>query len=345
MKGEFALRCLSRLTLIATLVTLLVIPLGAYTRLTDAGLGCPDWPGCYGHFVVPNTTEAVRQAEVKYPATPVVPHKAWAEMAHRYLAGTLALLVILISFIAVWVALTRGVSYLFWVLGLFLLILYQATLGMLTVTLKLLPLIVTQHLLGGMCIAALLWVLHLKTRDPLLLDAVTWDTAARIRPWALLGLLLLFLQITLGAWTSTNYASLSCPDFPFCQAGRVMDYDFHAAFNLFSPVGVNYEGGVLGEVARMTIQMSHRFGALVLTLYLLALFFLVFYRMPRSHALHRIAVFSLVVLLFQIGLGVSNVLFKLPLAVAVSHNLLAAILLLSMITFNYRLLTLRKPHG
>lgn len=317
---------LSRLTLIAAVLAWIVIGLGAYTRLTDAGLGCPDWPGCYGHFAVPAVNAT----------TPVIPAKAWAEMIHRYFAATLALLIVLIAGLATLVANAFGFRFLILGMLLFGLLIYQAVLGMWTVTLKLLPVIVTQHLLGGMTLIALLWVLHLKSRQALY-DFIQRDTLAFLKPWVLIGLILVALQIALGAWTSTNYAALSCNHFPFCQA-QPWHYDFTDAFNILSPIGVNYEGGVLSEMARMTIQMTHRFGALIVTLYLFFLTGWIHAQKRKSNSLPRlkkVMSFTFFILVVQLCLGISNVLFSLPLITAIAHNLCAALLLASMVTANF----------
>jgi cytochrome c oxidase assembly protein subunit 15 len=315
---------LSRLTLITAILAWLVIGLGAYTRLTDAGLGCPDWPGCYGHFSVPTTATNISSADQAYPQTPVVAAKAWAEMIHRYFAGTLGLLIIITAALATLVANRFGFQFLILGMLLFALLVYQAVLGMWTVTLKLLPIIVTQHLLGGMTIIALVWLLHLKSRQALYVF-VKKEKLLYLKPWTLIGLILVCLQIGLGAWTSTNYAAVSCSHFPFCQS-QPWHYDFHTAFSIFAS---------LNDIARMTIQMTHRLGALIVTIYLLFLTGWIHYKMKSFHLLKKVMTITFSVLIIQLCLGISNVLFSLPLAIAIAHNLCAAILLVCMITLNF----------
>lgn len=307
---------LGRISLLAVVVALIVIALGALTRLSDAGLGCPDWPGCYGHLGVPQSADS--------------PQKAWIEMVHRYVAGTFALLVISVAVLSVLNAAKRGISYLVLAFLLFAVVVYQALLGMWTVTLKLWPIVVMQHLLGGMTLLGLLWWAYLKSRNS---DHLS-QPVTKLRVAAIIGLLLMFFQIALGAWTSTNYASLSCDSFPFCQTGSPVSFDFSQAFKLFSADSINYEGGVLSEAARQTIQMTHRFGALVLLVYL-SLFSLAVLQRKLPLRAHLIVLLAL--LLLQIGLGIINVLFQLPLVTAVLHTLVAAVLLCIMILVNFKL--------
>lgn len=326
---------LSRLSLIAACFAFLVIGLGAYTRLIDAGLGCPDWPGCYGHFSVPNSKQEIQQANLKYPAYPVVMHKAWAEMVHRYFAGILGFLILLIFIISVWVALRQGLEYLIIGIFLFALLIYQAILGMWTVTLKLLPLVVSQHLLGGMAIFALLWLMYLISRQRQK-DSNEVSNIKKFKPWVFLGLILILIEISLGAWTSANYAALSCPNFPYCKANIIWHYNIYDAFNLLSPIGIDYQGGVLNSAARMTIHMFHRFGAFIVFVYLLSLVFLILLKIKENHRIRKLSLFLIFVLMIQLSLGISNVMLNLPLSVAVAHNLCAALLLITMITLNYQ---------
>lgn len=313
---------LSRLTLMAAVLAWIVIGLGAYTRLTDAGLGCPDWPGCYGHFSVPSGAN-----------TPVdlVSAKAWAEMIHRYFAGTLGLLIFVIAGLSTLVANRHGFKFLLFGMILFGLLIYQAALGMWTVTLKLFPLIVTQHLLGGMSILVFLLLLHLKSRQALRLFYEK-EKIHYLKPWVLLGLILLCLQIALGAWTSTNYAALSCSHFPFCQANS-WHFDFRDGFNLMGPLN--------NDFAKMTIHMMHRFGALTVGIYWFALLGWIHFRVKSAIPLRKVAQLTMAVLTLQILLGIANVLLSLPLAIAVAHNLCAALLLACVITLNYRVFAKR----
>lgn len=320
-------RLVSTLALFASFFALSVISLGVFTRLIDAGLGCPDWPGCYGQLVVSAIS----------PNPHLVAYKAWAEMIHRYFAGSLGLLMTAI-FILLFQKENRRVSNRILALCLLLLLSYQILLGRFTVTLKLLPIIVTQHLLGGFLILSVLWIIYLNNK-PFVLSKADGVLTKKLVPWAFLGLVILFLQISLGAWTSTNYASLSCPDFPFCVNDQpMMTMYFKKAFTLFSPIGINYEGGVLPVVIRQTIQMMHRLSALTFTLYILVFSYFAMPKLKHSPRLIKLFYLILGLLTVQLCLGISNVIFKLPLATAVSHTLVASILLLSVITFVFNLI-------
>lgn len=316
---------------LAIVFALCVIVLGAYTRLSDAGLGCPDWPGCYGKIIVPDSEHEVDEKHY-LEQRPLEPHKGWAEMVHRYFAGTLGLLILAI---AVWSWRRwsnnhpRQVVWLpFLLVGV---VIFQALLGMWTVTLLLKPVVVMGHLLGGFATVALLWLLLLKS-DAGRLPAVAFDGPPG---WALLGLLILIVQIALGGWTSANYAALSCPDFPTCQAQWWPESDFDEAFVMWRGLGVNYEFGVLEHPARVAIHLTHRIGAVITLLYLgwLAVSLLRSIDAPVRKAGLAVAL----LLLMQVGLGVSNVLFHLPLPVAVAHNAVAVLLLLSVIYANFLL--------
>lgn len=315
--------------LIATVLALGVIMLGAYTRLSDAGLGCPDWPGCYGKMVLPKAQAALAQAQNVFPGNPIVAVKAWTEMIHRYFAGTLGLLILGLLIGAVVRRRHNRQQPVFVPLLLGVMVIFQAALGMWTVTLKLLPLIVTAHLLGGMTIIALLWWLTLSSRHKL--APPNFELRA-LKPWAVAALVIVAGQIFLGAWTSTHYAALACPNFPFCQ-GSLMpaNMDWRNAFSFTTPIGPNYEGGHLPMNARVTIQMAHRYGAFITTAYIVP-FALCLIFMRRLRPLRPIGVIVLLLLLAQVTLGVLNIELTLPMWTAVLHNGVAALLLLSVIT-------------
>ena len=292
----------------AVILAYIVIGLGAYTRLSNAGLGCPDWPGCYGHFEAPVNQHA---------------RKARIEMVHRYVAGTLGIFIFAIALLSALIAIQRGFQFLMIALTLFVLIIYQVFLGMWTVTLKLLPIIVTQHLLGGMCLLSLLWLIHLRCRQSNFAITPT-ESEKKLRIPALIVLSAVFVQIFLGAWTSTNYAAIVCPGFPFCHAAQPMHYAFQSAFNFLTPLGIN-------NAARMTIQMTHRFGALVIFLCIVFLFFKTRYIAVLKKIMH----IALIIVILQIALGVFNVLFHRPLLISLLHNLFGATLLLTLVTLNH----------
>lgn len=324
------------LVLFATFFALVVIVLGAYTRLKDAGLGCPDWPGCYGFFTVPDTAEEIALAQSLFPETPFEADKAWPEVIHRYVAGILGLLIM-------------GIAYFSWrrrhereqpvklPFLLLALVIAQGLFGMWTVTLGLWPQVVTIHLLGGFTTLALLWLLCLRlTNRPWPQPTIPLRYWRKLKLPAAIGLILVVCQITLGGWVSANYAALACPELPTCQGQWWPSMNMAAGFNLFQEIGPNYLGGRLDGEARVAIHMAHRIGALVVILYLGMLIHWL-HRYAGGREMARLANIILALLVVQVGLGMSNVVFQLPLWVAVAHNAGGALLLLSLVTLNYRL--------
>ncbi|MCG2634330.1 MAG: COX15/CtaA family protein [Gammaproteobacteria bacterium] len=305
----------------------IVVVLGAYVRLSDVGLGCPDWPGCYGQLLAP-TAEADRlQALESYPHAPVEVAKAWKEMVHRYLAGLLGLLIGLIA-VRAWLG-WSGERMLATVL--LLLVVFQAALGMWTVTLLLKPVIVMAHLLGGMATLSLILLLGLRR---------SWRPGPGLLPgwlaaFGLFGLLLLIGQIALGGWTSSNYAALACLDLPTCQGEWWPEMAFYEGFHLVRDLGLAASGHPLSHEALVAIHLSHRIGAVVTAAVLgvLGLVLLSFRGQPG-----RMGAAVLVLVVVQFLLGLSNIWFVLPLPVAVAHNGGAALLLLSMVAVNFGLL-------
>lgn len=299
--------------------------LGAYTRLTHAGLGCPDWPGCYGNLIVAEGT--------------VESTKAWTEMMHRYIAGTLGLLVLGLC-ISTYLT-PRLHRFRLHTTVMVLLIIFQALLGMWTVTLKLHPTIVMSHLMGGMTLTALLWWLYLRIHSvPQPKPPFSWSRLLMSAALAL-ALVLVVLQIMLGGWTSSNYAALACTEFPGCQGSLWPDMVWREAFSLLPPLDHDYEGGWLEHPARITIHMMHRLGALILSVYLSALTLTIMICVP---ALRRVATITLAILCVQLALGISNIMFFLPLHVAVMHNGCALLLLLAVLTLNVRYYRLGHPY-
>jgi len=322
-----------RLAWVALALTFGVVVLGAYVRLSDAGLGCPDWPGCYGHPDVPELAHQIAEANAAYPHRPVEPAKAWKEMVHRYFAGTLGLIVLALAALA-WRRRLAPDQPVALPLGLLALVAFQALLGMWTVTWQLKPVVVMAHLLGGLAILSLLaWLVLRQGRYG---EGVAAVGDAALRGPALLGLVLLVGQIALGGWTSANYAALACPDFPTCQARWWPPMDFRDAFVLWRGLGVSYEGGVLDNEARVAIHMAHRLGALTVFLYLLWLGWRLL--AGDSGRAVRVAGWCVVALLLvQVALGIANVVLYLPLPVAVAHNGGAALLLLALVSLNHLL--------
>ena len=316
------------LYLLATLLAYCVIVLGAYTRLSDAGLGCPDWPGCYGSIFVPEDMLLVEQANQAFPERPLERGKAWKEMIHRYAAGTLGLLILLFATKS-WMLRAKGrPSPVLASSALLLLVVFQAALGMWTVTLLLKPVVVTAHLLGGMIILALLFWLMLNALQP-----ISGQGRGKLTPWVLAGGVIVYCQIALGGWVSANYSALICTDFPTCRGQWWPLMDFKEGFTLWRGLGVDYEGGVLDAAARTAVQVSHRIGALLTFLVVGSLSISAIMTMNKN--LRRTAVIVMLVLITQVSLGIANVLLVLPLPVAVAHNGIAALLLLSLVTLLY----------
>lgn len=356
------------LAVLAAVFAFGLVMFGAFVRLSNAGLSCPDWPTCYGKATWPQHAQAVAQADQAFPDRPYEADKAWREQVHRMLAGTLGVLVLLLALIAArrdrlaLLAIVLSAMFAAVGVGLYLhgshqlasglallaillpitsalwlreygalkmsvvalaVIIFQAMLGMWTVTLLLKPIVVMGHLVGGITTFGLLAYVALRYKGVGASD----NHHAALRKLVVLGIALLAFQIALGGWTSANYAALACgTDFPTCLGQWAPPTDFHQGFVLWREVGVNYEGGVLDMAARSAIQITHRIGALVVFCYLSWLS----YRLVRDgFRLGGIAVF--VVLILQVVLGVSNVHFGLPLPVATMHNGGAALLLFTLL--------------
>jgi cytochrome c oxidase assembly protein subunit 15 len=315
------------LTLVALLLCAIVVVLGAYVRLTDAGLGCPDWPTCYGHVSAGSALENREAIDAAFPGRPFHYGKALREMTHRYAASTLGLIVVLMTALA-WVHRREGLLPGRLTTLLLVIVVAQGILGMLTVTWLLKPLIVTLHLLGGMTTLALLWWLWLTpaTRSPHPVPLAHKS----LRPLAIIGLVVLAVQIALGGWTSSNYAAVACPDFPTCQGSWWPAAQYDQAFVLWRGLGIDYEGGVLDHPARVAVHFMHRLGALVTTLVLATLALLAL-RRARAGTLRLAAVFLLAALALQLAIGITTVVRGFPLAWATAHNAGAALLLLSVV--------------
>jgi cytochrome c oxidase assembly protein subunit 15 len=318
----------------AVILALIVVTLGAYVRLSDAGLGCPDWPGCYGQIAgVPLAQDEVARANAAFPQRPVDASKAIKEMVHRYFAGALGILVLAIAALAIRNR-HRPHQPVLLPLALLLLIILQALLGMWTVTLQLKPVVVMAHLLGGLATLSALWWLFLS--------GCSWakpqlgEDAIRYRGLVKLGALILVCQIALGGWTSANYATAACPDFPTCQAQWWPRMNFYEGFVLWRGLGVDYEHGVLDNPARTAIQVTHRIGALITMVYLLALTSMLALRV-RNAPVRRAAVLAMVLTVLQVSLGITNVLVGWPLSMAWAHHAAAALLLLTILTLNHML--------
>ena len=320
-----------RLTVIlATVLTLALVIIGAYVRLSDAGLGCPDWPGCYGQISPVHASDAISLAVAEQGGDhgPVSMHKAWKEMAHRYIAGFLGLMLLAIA-VTAWRkrrVLRQSPAL---PTALLAVVIVQASLGMWTVTLLLKPVIVSLHLMGGMTVLAMLtWLsmrqLQLRSAEPI-------NQIARLRIAALIGLILVIAQIALGGWVSSNYAALACPDLPMCRGAWVPPMDFNNAFHVLRELGMTSQGGLLSNEALTAIHWMHRVGALVVAAY--TLYFA--QRLMKFSSMRGLGLLLLAILALQITLGVLNVVYSLPLPLAAAHNGGAAILLVVYVVINY----------
>jgi cytochrome c oxidase assembly protein subunit 15 len=325
------------LTAAAFALCCVVVVLGAYVRLSAAGLGCPDWPGCYGHLTPSGAVENADQVAARFGSAPIEVGKAWKEMIHRYAAATLGLIIGFIAALAIQRRQTSpvGVPY---AVGLLVLVIVQGVLGMLTVTWQLKPLIVTAHLLLGLTtLAMLFWLLLSLLRR----GSRAWTQHAafvgqplhRARNLALLGLAVLTVQLALGGWTSSNYAATACPDFPKCQDAWWPPTNFGDAFVPWRGLGINYEGGVLDHPARIAVHLTHRLGAIVATFALLYASIVVL-RERRDTAARASAIAVHVALTLQLLIGIFMVLRGFPLWLATLHNAGAAALLLAVVALN-----------
>ncbi len=299
----------SMLALVTFIFAFAVILLGAYTRLTNAGLSCPDWPHCYGYITAPTTPVQIEQAAQKFPATPVDIKRAWTEMTHRYAAGITGILIIILSLSILFARKAKDLKAIFIALGLITLLALQVMLGMLTVTEKLKPMIVVAHLLTGLSILSLLWwaYLDLQIHD----DFFVKHTGVDIIFWFWLALVMVFAQITLGGWVSTHYAGLACIDFPYCNGKLLPTLQWHQI-----------------HTDLITIHMMHRIGAVITGIYLviLSLFLL------RNVSFRSMAILILALVALQITLGVLNIIWLRPVWIALIHHATAIILLLTIIT-------------
>jgi heme a synthase len=320
-----------RVIAVTTTTTLVLIVLGAFVRLSDAGLGCPDWPGCYGNLTPAHSVAEIRAAESAQPGGPVSMAKAWKEMVHRYLAMVVGALIAAIMF-AAWRNARAWRQSIWLPTGIAILVIFQAALGAWTVTLLLKPAIVTAHLLGGILILALLTALW--ARQP---EAGGWASAiisaSAIRSFAVIALAVVFAQIVLGGWVSTNYAALACQDLPTCHGKWMPEMDFANAFHVIRPLGVGPDGELLKHEALTAIHWAHRLGAMV-TLLVVSMFA---WRLMKLDGGSKPARMLLALLGCQILLGLSNIWFSLPLPVAVGHNGVAAVLFAWMVVINLRL--------
>jgi len=301
-------RLSSKLALFTFILAFIVIILGAYTRLTDAGLSCPDWPHCYGFVTAPHTASQIQDAAQRYPAMPIDVKKAWTEMTHRYFAGTEGIFILFLS-LYILSRKNGGIKSKFIGAALILLLCSQVTLGMLTVTEKLKPVIVLSHLLNGLSILSVLWWAFLESYLPSKPAAFNRNSMTSLPFW--IALFVIIGQITLGGWVSTHYAGLACVDFPYCngQIMPIMQWN-----NLNSDL--------------ITIHMLHRIGALVAAVYLS---FFGIYLLTKT-SFRVLGAHVLVLLALQVTLGILNIMWLRPVWLALIHQSVAILLLLTIIT-------------
>lgn len=315
------------------LLTLVVITLGAYTRLTDAGLGCPDWPGCYGKLTAPLHDGHVTELQQQFPDAQIEPHKAYNEMLHRYIAGLLGLAVLAIFIVSQCIKRFRLLTTL-----ILAVVVFQAALGMWTVTLNLLPLVVLAHLLGGFTLLSLLALLRMEVYSRQQAEQKlpppnmrSEERLTPLLPFAYVVLVILIGQIALGGWTASNYAAAVCYQLPFCESGWVEHFSLQSALHM--PLGhETYEFGVLPYEARMSIHVLHRMGA-ILTLLALGSFIFCCWRRAQTHFMKNLTLAIAILLVLQFTLGLVNVVAQLPLLNAVAHNVVAANLLMLLVVF------------
>lgn len=304
----------SKLAFFTFMLAFIVILLGAYTRLTDAGLSCPDWPHCYGFLTAPHTSSQIQDALQKYPATPLNIKKAWTEMVHRYFAGTEGILILALCGMVLFAQKTRSCASSLIGAILIGLLCMQVLLGMLTVTEMLRPVIVLSHLLTGISILSMLWLAFLKlTSTPLLVKPSPFIKAGL---W--IGFFIIAAQITLGGWVSTHYAGLACIDFPYCNGKLLPNMQWS---NLNSDL--------------ITIHMLHRIGAFTTAIYLPILSFLLL----STRYFRKIGIVLLALITMQITLGILNIVWLRPVWIALLHQGVAIILLLTLIKALFKAIT------
>lgn len=328
------------LVLISCLFAVVVVGLGAYTRLSDAGLGCPDWPGCYGFLTVPKHLDDISMVEQNFPGAVVESGKAWKEMIHRYFAGTLGLMLLGIMLYSIYrfktnasnsVQLIKNITPLKLPIFLVLLVIFQAILGMLTVTMALQPLIVMGHLLGGFAILTLSSLLYLRiTSKPIIGEKAS---VIGYFSWCIFALVVLLIQIALGGWLAANYAAPHCSGLPLCSGNWQQTFSLLDVFQLPSSSS-NYEYGVLSSEARQSIHLVHRFWAMVTATVVLFVAIRIWLQ-AQSNQIKNAALFVGAAVICQILLGGILVYWQFPISIALAHNLMAAMLLISLIRLSY----------
>jgi len=322
-----------KLAWLTAFLTLDLIMFGSFTRLADAGLGCPDWPGCYGHSNPLSAGDAIRAAESAQPSGPVTEVKAWIEMLHRYFAMGIGLLIIVLT-VAAWrpSARARSGRTRWLALAALIWVCIQGAFGALTVTMKLQPAIVTLHLLGGVALLALLVWLALEQRPASVRAGSGGSPARPLGPWAVLALAAAVTQIALGGWVSTNYAVMACPDFPLCQGSAWPPMNFRDGFTLWRPLGMTSGGELISFQALVAIHWAHRAFSLIVV----AISAVLIARAWNLGPVARPARWLLAVIVLQLLTGMSNALLQWPLAAAVLHTGGAALIVALLVVIIVR---------
>ena len=305
---------LRTLTWVTLFLTFDLVIFGAFTRLTDSGLGCPDWPGCYGHASPFGATQQITAAQAAMPTGPVTFPKAWIEMIHRYLATGVGVLILTLA-ITSWIERRRIQISPWWPTFTLFWVCLQGAFGALTVTMKLFPAIVTLHLMGGMGLLALLKVQSVRYAQAQgELSPVPLQGTTRVWLFATSGLL--WLQIALGGWVSTNYAVMACTDFPTCQSSFWPMMNFREGFTLWRELGAGRNGDNISFQALTAIHYVHRLSAYVV----FAAMLVVAIKLYKIQALRSAALWLAGLALLQVATGLGNVLLGWPLAAAVMHT-------------------------
>lgn len=318
-----------KLVWLTTFLVFDLILFGSFTRLTDSGLGCPDWPGCYGTSNPIHASADIAAAEAVLPDGPVTEMKAWIEMVHRYFAMAVGALIVALNILA-W-AKYRQLGHTPWAAtGLLILVCIQGAFGAWTVTMKLMPLMVTLHLLLGMALlAGLAWLAAERTPTP---QANDWRAMFKLRPWLRLGFVLLVAQIALGGWVSTNYAVLACQGFPECNSAWLPAMNFADGFTLWRELGHTASGALIQNDALVAIHWTHRFFAFIVLAYLAWLA----WQVQRLSSMAKFARALWYLLGLQLLTGLSNIVLGWPIVAAVAHNGGAALLVLVLVWLLYR---------
>lgn len=325
-----------KLNWVLVFMTFDLIVFGAFTRLTDSGLGCPDWPGCYGTSNPFNAMSEIQQAESALPTGPVTVIKAWIEMIHRYLAMTVGALILVQVGMAFTKLKSLGKNPLLGSLGLLVLVCIQGAFGAWTVTLKLQPIIVTIHLMLALILLAFLTVYAQHSWE----NKSSAVRTIRIRPLSAqllsLSFAVLFMQVFLGAWVSTNYAVLACPDFPTCLGSAWPETNWAEGFTLWRQLGLNAQGEFISPVALQTIHWAHRLFAILVMIVLGTLGWRALQlATPALSGLGKLAKLLLGLLLLQVITGISNVIFQWPLLAALLHTAGSAALVFCLVRMSY----------